>query len=301
LGVTELKHDSVTKESQETAALYALGGLSQHEARAFELHLKEGCDVCQVEFEQFTRLVSALGEAAAPVSPPGYLRDLLVARIEREASAAPAVSSSPAAFPEKPASFHPSPLPARSLFRRDLLPWAVAAALLLALAYSFTTWRLERRSLQSTLDQERAQTSEARGQNSRLKAELNEQAEEFSTELAQINSVLSSSRWRMISLAGQEPAPDASARIYWDVKGERWVVTADLPPAPEGKVYQLWFVTPEAKISAGLINPNTSGHGFVVVRFPSSIARIAAAAITLEPEGGSQQPTMPIYALGRIS
>jgi anti-sigma-K factor RskA len=104
----------------------------------------------------------------------------------------------------------------------------------------------------------------------------------------------------MISLAGQEPAPEASAKIYWDVKGKRWVVTADLAPAPQGKVYQLWFVTPAAKISAGLINPNRAGHGFLVVSFPSNIARLAAAAITLEPEGGSQQPTMPIYALGKI-
>ena len=79
------------------------------------------------------------------------------------------------------------------------------------------------------------------------------------------------------------------------------MVTADLPPAPEGKVYQVWFVTPTAKISAGLISPNNTGHGFTVVQFPSNIGMLVAAAITLEPEGGSQQPTMPIYALGKVS
>jgi anti-sigma-K factor RskA len=88
--------------------------------------------------------------------------------------------------------------------------------------------------------------------------------------------------------------------VYWDVQGNRWVVTADLPPAPEGKVYQLWFVTPNEKISAGLITPDKSGHGFIIVPFPSSITELAAAAITLEPQGGSQQPTMPIYALGKV-
>jgi anti-sigma-K factor RskA len=79
------------------------------------------------------------------------------------------------------------------------------------------------------------------------------------------------------------------------------VVTADLPPAPEGKVYQLWFVTPDAKISAGLINLDKNGHGFTAVQFPPSVTQLAAAAITLEPEGGSEQPTMPIYALGSAS
>jgi anti-sigma-K factor RskA len=30
------------------------------------------------------------------------------------------------------------------------------------------------------------------------------------------------------------------------------------------------------------------------------IGQLAAAAITLEPEGGSEQPTMPIYAIGNV-
>jgi anti-sigma-K factor RskA len=75
-------------------------------------------------------------------------------------------------------------------------------------------------------------------------------------------------------------------------------VTADLPPAPEGKVYQLWFVTPTAKISAGLISTDKTGHGFTIVQFPLNFGELAATAITLEPEGGSQQPTSAIYVLG---
>ena len=81
----------------------------------------------------------------------------------------------------------------------------------------------------------------------------------------------------------------------------RWVVTANLPAAPAGKVYQLWFVTPDSKISAGLISTDQNGHGFAAVPFPSSITQLDAAAITLEPEGGSEQPTMPIYLLGKPS
>ena len=75
-------------------------------------------------------------------------------------------------------------------------------------------------------------------------------------------------------------------------------MSADLPPPPEGKVYQLWFVTPEAKISAGLINLHDDGHGFTVVQVPPNINEVTAAAITLEPEGGSPQPTTPIYLFG---
>jgi anti-sigma-K factor RskA len=294
-----LNHDRLTREGQEMAALYALGALSQHEARAFDVHLREGCPSCYAELEQFDQVVGVLGTAAVPVGPPGYLRDLLAVRIEREASEAPPASASVLPFPEKAGAIHRKPAPKPSPFTRVLLPWAAAAALLIAFAYTFTTWRTERQSLRAALDQEKTQSSVTLDENTNLKHQLAKEGA-VSAELAQINSVLSSPQWRIIPLAGQEPAPDSSAKVYWDVQGNRWVVTADLPPAPDGKVYQVWFVTPTAKISAGLISPNKTGHGFTVVRFPSNVAPLAAAAITLEPEGGSKQPTMPIYALGKV-
>jgi len=289
-----LNHHRVTREGQETAALYALGALSQHEARAFDVHLREGCPACYAELEQFDQVVGVLGTAAAPVGPPAYLRDVLAVRIEREAPTATPASASVLPFPERIGAIR-TPAPTISPFIRSLLPWAVAAALLIVFAYTFTAWRAERQSLRAALDQEKAQSSEALNENSNLKQQLAKE------ELDQINFVISSPQWRIIHLIGQGPAPDSSGAVYWDVQGNRWVVTADLPPAPEGKVYQVWFVTPTAKISAGLMSPNEAGHGFTVVHFPSNIAPLAAAAITLEPEGGSQQPTMPIYALGKVS
>jgi anti-sigma-K factor RskA len=290
-----LNHPRVTREGQETAALYALGALSQLEACAFDVHLREGCSSCDTELKEFDQVVGALGSVAAPVAPPAYLRDLLTARIEREVAEASSVSATVIPFPEPTSSIEITPAPAKSS-GTGWLPWAIAAALLIAFAYTLTAWRTERRTLQAVIERDKNGSSE-RDENARLKVELtNERA--ASTELAQINSVFNAPQWRIIPLAGQAPAPGASAKIYWDVQGKRWVVSADLPPAPDGKVYQLWFVTPDAKISAGLITPHKDGHGFAVVQLPANIVQVAAAAITLEPEGGSAQPTMPIYLLG---
>lgn len=282
------------------AALYSLGALSQHEARAFDVHLRDGCPACCAELEQFDQVVGVMGAASIPVGPPAYLRDLLTVRIEREASEAQSKSASVLPFPEKAGVIHRRPAPKPSPFTGVLLPWAAAAALLIAFAYTFTTWRTERQAFRAGLDQEKAQSSETLDENTKLKEQLANETG-LATELVLINSVLRSPECRIIPLNGQAPAPDSAAKVYWDVQGNRGVVSAELPPAPEGKVYQLWFVTPTAKISAGLITPNKTGHGFTVVQFPSNVAPLAAAAITLEPEGGSQQPTMPIYALGKVS
>ena len=97
-----MKHQGITEESQTTAALYALGALSQHEAQSFENHLSEGCAVCTDELKEFNGVATTIGLASAEATPPPYLRDLLMSRIEKEAQTSPSIVR----FPEqvKPAS-----------------------------------------------------------------------------------------------------------------------------------------------------------------------------------------------------
>lgn len=277
--------------------MYALGALSQHEARAFEVHLRQGCDICLRELNEFAGVVDALSASAAEIAPPNYLRDLLGARIEKESSLGSTdghVEAQVYPFPERTPTTAPPEL--RGTLFTGWLPWAVAACLLIAFAYTLISWRGDHRQLQAVANQNadtRQQLAELREQVAHENARARE--------LEAINSVLDSPQRSVIAMAGLEAAPNASGNIYWDHQKNRLAVTANLPPAPAGKVYQLWMVTPNAKISAGLIEPDSRGHGFVVVDVPLGTSQIQAAAITLEPEGGSPQPTMPIYVLGKIS
>ena len=289
-----MNHHRVTREGQETAALYALGALSQLEASSFDIHLGQGCPACDAELKEFGQVVGALGSVAAPVAPPTYVRDLLIARIEREPLEAASEAATVIPFPEQTGGTELRSAPPRSP-GYVWLPWAIAAAFLIAFVYAFTLQQTERRSSQEARNYREAATV-AREENAELKNQLSKESAK-STELTEINSVLSAPEWRIIPLGGQEPAPGAAAKIYWDVQGKRWVVSADLPPPPEGKVYQLWFVTPNAKISGGLINLRDDGHGLTVVPVPPSINKVAAAAISIEPEGGSAQPTL-VYLIG---
>jgi anti-sigma factor ChrR (cupin superfamily) len=76
-----MKHRAATEQTRETAALYALGALSQHEARAFEEHLEQGCEICRAEVESFEMTTEALALAAPDEEPPLRLRDELLSRI----------------------------------------------------------------------------------------------------------------------------------------------------------------------------------------------------------------------------
>jgi anti-sigma-K factor RskA len=70
-------------------------------------------------------------------------------------------------------------------------------------------------------------------------------------------------------------------------EGAAIVELVDAPAPAEGRTYQLWLVTPAGEASsAGLLRSGT-GSAFV-----ERLGSAAALAVTEEPAGGSEQPTM---------
>jgi len=76
-----VKHAALTDEVVERTALYALGELTQIEARAYEDHLADGCEVCQSELNEYQPMVATLAFAAADQEPPLAVRNRLLASI----------------------------------------------------------------------------------------------------------------------------------------------------------------------------------------------------------------------------
>ncbi|HXG95048.1 MAG TPA: cupin domain-containing protein [Blastocatellia bacterium] len=86
-----MKHLAMTDEMTEMAALYALGALSQHEAKTFEEHLAEGCDACREELESFEMTLEALSYETVEAKPSLKVRDDLLSRINVEEASAQSV------------------------------------------------------------------------------------------------------------------------------------------------------------------------------------------------------------------
>jgi len=87
---------------------------------------------------------------------------------------------------------------------------------------------------------------------------------------------------------------DARARVVRSVSENRAVlVTSDMPAAPAGKVYELWLQHDEVMVPAGLM---PAGSDQTVV-LEGDAGDASAAGITVEPEGGSDEPTSAPIAL----
>jgi len=269
-----VKEDRIKEERQADAALYALGSLSQIEARAFE-NLRESDLAIDNEAAEFEALVGELGLIAEESEPSPYIRDLILSRFEREKQAKhqaiqpppqPVLSNLPAVeTDEEPRSAG-----------RSVIPWAIAASFAIIALGAVFFWN--RANQDATRFQQ--QLALAESEKRRLIAQIEHQGR-TSEEIQKIEQTIGSPELRVINLGGQDVAPQSSARVLWDVNNRRWVVVTNLPPLPAGKVYQLWFVANDAKISAGLLKRDQAGQAITLVDVPSDLTKIDATAITL--------------------
>jgi len=242
--------------------------------------------------------------SAAEAAPPDYIRDLLALRIEREPRAVPAP---PAPQPLEPAKVElkhtspPRPAPATAPKpRSSFLPWIFVIICAAAAAVFFFLWRQTQRQSEQAIQWDRDAAREARAEADRLRSMMvSDKAKR--EEIDMLDAALASPSSSVIYLAGRRPDAPAAAAVFWHTGKNAWIVIGHLPPAPSGKEYQLWFVAGTARRSAGLIPVDASGHGFAAIELPPDIPKATTVEITLEPIGGSEQPTSPVVVSGKTS
>ena len=72
------------------------------------------------------------------------------------------------------------------------------------------------------------------------------------------------------------------------------IVTEDMVPAPDGKVYELWLQSPDGEMLPAGLMPDEADHTTLL---EGDAAEATAAGITVEPDGGSETPTTDPIAL----
>lgn len=66
------------------------------------------------------------------------------------------------------------------------------------------------------------------------------------------------------------------------------LILSDLPAAPGGKTYEAWVIKGGKATSAGLFS---GGHGMTYVSIGRHVPKGATVGVTVEPAGGSSQPS----------
>jgi heme exporter protein D len=217
-------------------------------------------------------ILQGLAQAVPQVDPPHELR----ARLLR------VVSST------SPTSTFTSPRP---------VAWWLATAASLALVAGLTIYTAQLRTRITDLESELRDT--------RARADAAQQqtvdAQRTATGAQTAVAILTAPDVARVDLAGQQPvSPSASARAFWSRSRGMVFNASNLPPLPAGRTYQLWVVTAQAPISAGLLTPDTQGSVSEVFNTPPDIPQPIAMAVTIEPAGGVPAPTGDKYLVGTL-
>ena len=101
---------------------------------------------------------------------------------------------------------------------------------------------------------------------------------------------------RVSELKGIDLGAGATASLAYDRNGHAMLMANKLPNPPQGKAYQLWFIVGNKPPMPGkTFMPDNTGKGMLKDQMPREAMDSAIFAITVEPEGGVDAPTGPIY------
>jgi len=242
------------------------------------------CTVCRAELDALQETAADIAFATpstqhAAVASRERVRERLLARAganggngHRKPKATPLV------FPRVPTA--PSGVPAAPEPRsKEWLPIAAAALFVVSLGLLAVSYMNQRGA-----NAIRSQLATA--------AATRRRADSLETQLAARDSLLAGIVGRevtMMTLTSQA-AKDPYARMFWDRARRSWTMIAhNMPPLGANRTYQLWLITPKAKISAGTF---TVRNGDAMVRATYDLTDpLSAIAVTEEPAGGVPQPT----------
>jgi anti-sigma-K factor RskA len=283
------------RDPADLAGAYALGALNAEETAEYERHLAESASARR-EAESLGEAAAFLGFAAEPVEPSAALRNSVLAavaatpqllRADAPAADATGTAASPApvvatddgareAQPVRPTSVPAAPTtkaatarPAGSAQRKASRRWytqplsaAVAAVALVAVLL---------------------------GVNGLTSAFNNGNGLPEALQLAHINAQPDAQR-ETVKLTNINDDKRVVATLVWSVElGKSAFVVDGLASLSDDETYELWYIGEDGPIAAGTFNTTVSGDSYRILE--GSMAIGDAVGVTVEPAGGSEQPT----------
>jgi anti-sigma-K factor RskA len=256
---------------------YVFGRLNPGNRKQFEAHLATGCEQCKRELSELYEATALLPLTLKQEAPPSGLRQRLLSRLSSKRSESPrAVKPTPQRETVE-ASATKSPPHSWYLYASVVM----GALMIIGLLFFLND------QLRTTGELEKKLTD--------LQAQVQQKQD--------ILRILQAQRVEMLHLVSVDSGSDVFARIFWEPEKRHAVLQGvNLPAQPADKQYLLWLMKEKKSLRAGEFNVNKEkSNVFAVMTLPVGEKKeIEEFAVTLEPLGGSTQPTGAILLRGAI-
>jgi anti-sigma-K factor RskA len=259
---------------EELLPFYALDALTDEERELVDSYLAEHPEVRE-QMKDLHTGASALPYGVSPVVPPSKIKESLMARVNADAKAR--IYSSTPRQQSRP-------------ILRGVRGENIIRTFTLGIATMAIVWVI----ILNT------QISQLRNEISGLHETLASQSNSLEQIIANLPKS-PPSNVITVSLKGTNVQPGAHGQLIVDPNSKSAVlVISGLPKLEPNRTYQVWLISGGAPVSAGLLSIDENGQGVVIVTSNESIGSFNSLGISIEPQGGSPQPTGDIVILSDI-
>jgi anti-sigma-K factor RskA len=267
-------------------ALYAIGALSAAEMDSVQRHL-QACARCTEELRQYTVALAAYAQTTPETALPAGANERFMARLA--ATPQTSLNASPAPAPAKKSIASAQPGKAAFSWRRIFGTAATGWTPVLMAAFAILLLVVGADDLRK-----RAEIGPLLAQAQRGALD--------SAKLAQLMELLGSPQAKNVALhqAPVTSSPPEGRVVYSAHSGKLLLTAQNLRPLPSGKTYELWILQPggKAPLPAGTFAPDSSGNAAMILADEPANLAVQGFGVTIENEGGSQTPTLPIVLSG---
>jgi anti-sigma-K factor RskA len=256
-------------EVRDILDAYAIGALGVGESAQIEVHLAD-CVRCWEELGKAQRTAALLALSVPIQQAPPDIERRIMAEVRREVASIRQV-------------------PKARLLQKLRIGWASAAAAL-------ATASLAALAFAGVLQ---AQVNDVRNENDNLESQLLTANRELGRQIETVNSLAQEQSSAIAVFSNGSPAvemgamdPGESTIWYrWSADQRTGVVTCEnVPPPPDGHVYQIWFASNSIRYPVDSFTPE-NGSCSVVVQMPSEGSDPTGVGISLEdPDAISSGP-----------
>lgn len=255
--------------------LYAAGLLSETESKKVEEAIRKSPEV-KSEYEKIQKTLY-LSSVPKLKSPSAGVKSSLLKKIQSD-------NLKTTVPPQKELT----PQYQRGSYR--YLMAASIAFLLLSLAANFFLWtRLKdaKTEIAVLTDKNKIMVQEFEAVNQKLNTASKDM------------EIMKDRHYKMVDLKGLDKSPSSNVVAFWNPDSKKvYVEVKNLPVPPPDKQYQLWAISNGKPVDGGVMDVDPSDKSLHEMK---SMDDAQAFAITLEPKGGSVNPTMDqMYVMGAL-
>lgn len=284
---------------EELIPFYALGVLNEEELIFVETHLHEH-PYLQDELAMMVAVTTAIPLGTDPIMPSAHIKYDLIKQVQMDIQEAE--SDYPQLY-EQPDWSEDNQSSRKPVLATAAVAILAIAAMLIWGVSLYGQWNSQQArlvNLESTLIAQTDQISALESQLNNIETSNQVFAEQLDEQKRYL-AIYTDLDSQIIAIKGTDVQPEAIGRLIAQPVNQIAIFTSNhLILLMPNQIYQVWLINETVIVSVGTFSVDDAGVGELIINLPTTYNTFKTISVSIEPAGGSEQPTGEIILSGNL-